>query len=270
MHLKHILRKVESGELSAEAAYRLAAERDTDLDFAEIDTGRLKRRGFPEIIYCPGKAKHQIIDIMRVLADAGQDIFATRATAEQYDAAREVFPDAVYHEAARAITVDVAARPKPIGLVAVVSAGTSDLPVAEESALAAERLGARVKRICDVGVAGLHRLMRHMDVIGTARVVVVVAGMEGALPSVVGGLIDKPLIAVPTSVGYGTGIGGLSALLAMLNSCVPGICVVNIDNGLGAGVAAAMINRYGQHDDSSDTSRLKQGNGRSTDPSSTR
>ena len=215
-------------------------------DFADVDTDRLRRRGMPETIFCPGKTSDQMVKIMRTLIDAGQDVFATRATAEQYEAAHVAFPDAVFHEAARAITIDVATRPDPVGLVVVVCAGTSDIPVAEEAALTAQRMGARVERVCDVGVAGLHRIMKHVDLLRSARVAVVIAGMEGALPSVVGGLIDKPIIAVPTSVGYGTGLGGISALLTMLNTCVSGISVVNIDNGFGAGVSAAMINRIGE------------------------
>ena len=214
-----------------------------DLGFAKVDTDRLERCGFPEVIYCPGKTTGQIIHIMKAMRKAGQNIMATRATPEQFRAVKKALRGAVYHEMARVITLDVTAIPKPTGLVAVVCAGTSDLPVAEEAALTAERMGTRVKRVSDVGVAGLHRLMKHLDILRSARAVVVVAGMEGALPSVIGGLIDKPIIAVPTSIGYGTSMHGVAALLAMLNSCVPGISVVNIDNGFSAGVAAAMINR---------------------------
>ena len=214
-----------------------------DLGFARIDMHRLSRCGTPEVIYCPGKTAPHIVKIVRAMLKAGQNVLATRATPEQYRAVRKAFPKAAYHAAARAITVDAAPPAKGSGLVCVVCAGTSDIPVAEEAALTAERMGARVERVFDVGVAGLHRLMKHIDRIRGARAVVVVAGMEGALPSVVGGLIDKPIIAVPTSIGYGTSFNGLAALLAMLNSCVPGVTVVNIDNGFGAGVAAAMINR---------------------------
>ena len=214
-----------------------------DLGFAKVDTDRLERCGFPEVIYCPGKTTGQIIHIMKAMRKAGQNIMATRATPEQFRAVKKALRGAVYHEMARVITLDVTVIPKPTGLVAVVCAGTSDLPVAEEAALTAERMGTRVKRVSDVGVAGLHRLMKHLDILRSARAVVVVAGMEGALPSVIGGLIDKPIIAVPTSIGYGTSMHGVAALLAMLNSCVPGISVVNIDNGFSAGVAAAMINR---------------------------
>ncbi|MGQ9660974.1 MAG: nickel pincer cofactor biosynthesis protein LarB, partial [Kiritimatiellia bacterium] len=210
---------------------------------ARVDTDRLRRRGMPEVMFCPGKTPQQIAAIMTALKTAGQNVFATRASLEQYEEIRETLPEAVYHPVARAITIDVTPLPPPVGLVVVVSAGTSDLPVAEEAALAAERMGARVERIFDIGIAGLHRLLRHLDVLRASRAVVVVAGMEGALPSVVGGLIDKPVIAVPTSIGYGANFGGIAPLLAMLNSCVPGVCVVNIDNGFGAGVAAALINR---------------------------
>ena len=168
---------------------------------------------------------------------------ATRATPEQYAVVKESLPSAAYDSVARIITLDTTSRPEPVGMVTVVCAGTSDMPVAEEAAVTAERMGAGVERVYDVGVAGLHRLMKHLELLRSANAVVVVAGMEGALPSVVGGLINKPIIAVPTSIGYGTGLHGFSALLAMLNSCVPGIAVVNIDNGFGAGVTAAMINR---------------------------
>ena len=220
-------------------------KRHIDLGFAKVDTDRLKRCGCAEVIFSPGKTAGQIIHIMKAMKKAGQNVLATRATPEQFRAVKKALPAAVYHEMARAITLDVVRLPRQTGLVAVVCAGTSDLPVAEEAALTAERMGARVERISDVGVAGLHRLMAHMDLLRSASAVVVVAGMEGALPSVIGGLIDKPIIAVPTSIGYGTSLHGVAALLAMLNSCVPGICVVNIDNGFSAGVAAAMINRTG-------------------------
>lgn len=240
--LLKILQQVEAGGLDAAAAACLLAP-ELDLGFARLDTDRCRRRGFPEVIYCPGKTVPQLVGIVQAMVAAGQDVFATRASIEQADAVKEVVPDAVYHESARAITVDVSPREERVGLVTVVCAGTSDLPVAEEAALTAERLGANVERICDVGVAGLHRLMKHLDRLRASQCVVVVAGMEGALPSVVGGLIDRPIIAVPTSIGYGTGQNGLAALLSMLNSCVPGITVVNIDNGFGAGVSAAMINR---------------------------
>ena len=170
----------------------------------------------------------------------------TRASAEAFDRVRAAFPEAHYHETARIIALRRGAAAPPIGRVAIVCAGTSDIPVAEEAAITAAWMGARVERVFDVGVAGLHRLMRRLDVLRESRAVVVVAGMEGALPSVVGGLVDRPLVAVPTSIGYGMNLGGISALLAMLNSCAAGITVVNVDNGFGAGVAAAKINRLGE------------------------
>ncbi len=220
-------------------------EKEHDLGFARVDTDRINRCGIPEVIYCPGKTAHQIVEIMKSLHAAEQNVLATRAQPEQYAVVKKELPQAIYHESARAITMQVTDMPVLSGLVAVVCAGTSDLPVADEAALTAEHMGAKVERIYDVGVAGLHRLMKHIDLLKSARAVIVVAGMEGALPSVIGGLIDKPIIAVPTSVGYGTSMNGIAALLAMLNSCVPGISVVNIDNGFGAGVAAALINRIG-------------------------
>jgi NCAIR mutase (PurE)-related protein len=245
-NLEDILKKVEAGELAVDEAAKLLGPKSEVLDYATVDTDRLHRRGFPEVIYCPGKTSEQIIGITRTLIDAGQDVFATRISPEQAAAVTAQVETAVYHETARSITVDVAERGPGVGLVVAVCAGTSDLPVAEEAALTAERLGARVERVCDVGVAGLHRLMTHLDLLRSARAIIVVAGMEGALPSVVGGLVGKPIIAVPTSVGYGTGFSGIAALLAMLNTCVPGISVVNIDNGFGAGVSAALINRQGE------------------------
>ena len=244
MNLEDILQKIESGELAAKEAGALIQNSiEKDIGFAKIDTDRLRRTGIPEVIFSPGKTADQITKIMVAMKQSGQDIMATRATPEQYAAVKESLPAAAYDPVARIITLDAATRVEPIGLVAIVCAGTSDMPVAEEAAVTAERMGAIVERFYDVGVAGLHRLMKHLDALNSANAVVVVAGMEGALPSVVGGLISKPIIAVPTSIGYGTGLHGFSALLAMLNSCVPGISVVNIDNGFGAGIAAALINR---------------------------
>jgi len=194
------------------------------------------------VIYGAGKTAPQIVAIMRALNDAGQNAFATRVTPEQAAAVRTELPDAVYRAEARILTRDVSPLPPRAGKIAVLCAGTSDLPVAEEAAVTAERLGAAVERVYDVGVAGLHRLLSRVERFADARAIVVVAGMEGALPSVVGGLIDKPVIAVPTSVGYGASFNGLAALLGMLNTCAAGVTVVNIDNGFGAGVAAARIN----------------------------
>jgi len=239
-----ILKEVEAGRMKPEEACRLLAQKkEIDLGFAHVDTDRPRRKGMPEAVYCQGKTDDQLVEIMSALIKSGQDVIGTRATREQFEAVSKHIPSAAYNAHARIITVDTAKRPEPVGLVCVVSAGTTDIPVAEEAALVAERMGAKVERIFDIGVAGLHRMIKHLPVIRSARAVVVVAGMEGALPSIVGGLIDKPIIAVPTSIGYGTGINGLSAMLSMLNSCAPGITVVNIDNGFGAGAAAAFINR---------------------------
>ena len=214
-----------------------------DLHFAKPDYDRQKRCGVPEVIYGAGKSAAQITAIMRAMNGAGQNAFATRVSAEQAAAVRAELPEAQYHEDARILTCDVAPLPEKRGKVAVLCAGTSDLSVAEEAATTAERLGANVERVYDVGVAGLHRLLSRVERFADARAIVVVAGMEGALPSVVGGLTDKPVIAVPTSVGYGASFHGLAALLGMLNTCAAGVTVVNIDNGFGAGVAAALINR---------------------------
>jgi pyridinium-3,5-biscarboxylic acid mononucleotide synthase len=244
MNLIDLLHKIQSGKLSAGAAASLiGAMYERDLGFARIDLDRHKRCGIPEVIYCPGKSGPQIADIMTALRKAGQNILATRATPEQYKIIRKQHPRSGYNKDARTITLTASRKNVPSGQIAVVCAGTSDIPVAEEAAVTAEFMNARVTRIYDAGVAGLHRIFKHLPALKQARALVVVAGMEGALPSVVGGLVDRPIIAVPTSVGYGTSLHGLAALLAMLNSCVPGISVVNIDNGFSAGVAAAMIAR---------------------------
>ena len=214
-----------------------------DLHFAKPDYDRQQRRGMPEVIYGAGKTAAQIAAIMRALNAAGQNGFATRVTPAQAAAVCAELPGAVYRGEAGILTCDVAPLPERTGKVAVLCAGTSDIAVAEEAAITAERLGAAVERVFDVGVAGLHRLLSRLERFADARAIVVVAGMEGALPSVVGGLTDKPVIAVPTSVGYGASFQGVAALLGMLNSCAAGVTVVNIDNGFGAGVAAALINR---------------------------
>ena len=211
-----------------------------DLHFAKPDYARQQRCGVPEVIYGAGKTASQIVAIIRALNDAGQNAFATRVTPEQAAAVREELPDAVYRAEARILVRDVVPLPPPAGKVAVLCAGTSDLPVAEEAAVTAERMGAAVERIYDVGVAGLHRLLSRVERFADAHAIIVVAGMEGALPS--GGLVSAPVIAVPTSVGYGASFNGLAALLGMLNTCAAGVTVVNIDNGFGAGVAAARIN----------------------------
>jgi NCAIR mutase (PurE)-related protein len=217
-----------------------------DLGFAKVDHHRHRRKGFPEVIYCQGKTPQQVAKIAKSIADKGHDVLATRADRKAYLAVKKVLKKAEFHETARIIVVKkkVDSRKSKIeNRIAIVTAGTSDQPVAEEAAVTAEFLGLKVDRLFDVGVAGIHRLVNNLDRIKDSRVVIVVAGMEGALPSVVGGLIDKPIIAVPTSVGYGSSFKGLSALLTMMNSCAPGIAVVNIDNGFGAAVMAFSIVR---------------------------
>ena len=247
MSVRDVLQKLREGKLSVEDAEKsLRHDAELNLGFARLDLDRERRRGMAEVIYCAGKSESQIIDIVSAMKKAGQNVLGTRIAADVAARVLAAHPDAVHHAPARCITVSVKPRPSPVGLVAVVTAGTSDLAVAEEAALTAEWLGAKVERVFDVGVAGLHRLGPHLELMRNSRAVIVVAGMEGALPSVVGGLIDKPLIAVPTSVGYGMNFGGLTALLAMLNSCAPGVSVVNVDNGFGAGVCGAMINRVGE------------------------
>lgn len=230
----------------AKGGHEVSSRHMADLGFAHVDLGRIRRCGIPEVIYGQGKTPEQVLGIVRALHAAGQPVLATRVTDAQYEAVKRAFPAAVHHAQARAIVLRGRRPAKKTGCVAVVSAGTTDIPVAEEAALSAEHAGARVVRVFDVGVAGLHRLVSHASVLRKARVIVAVAGMEGALPSVVAGMVECPVIAVPTSVGYGASFGGLAALLAMLNSCAVGVTVVNIDNGFGAGVAAAVINRAGR------------------------
>ena len=214
-----------------------------DLDFAKVDHHRALRKGFPEVIFGEGKSPQQIASIATALLEKSDTLLVTRASPEDYHAVQsEVASDATYDELARTIVVDRRSDRDPVPGVAVLCAGTADLPVATEAAVTAELLGCGVERAFDVGVAGLHRLLDHMPLLRKSRVLVVVAGMEGALPSVVGGLVEAPIIAVPTSVGYGASFQGLAALLAMLNSCSPGVGVVNIDNGFGAGYLAAQIN----------------------------
>jgi NCAIR mutase (PurE)-related protein len=213
-----------------------------DLGFAQVDTHRALRRGFPEVVFGAGKTPEQVLKIASKLLDHGQRVLVTRATVVHARRLRTRFKDATYHDVARCLTIDRKPLPKRPGTIAVVCAGTSDLPVAEEAAVTADIMGNRVERIADVGVAGVHRLFGRLESIQAANVVIVVAGMEGALPSVVAGLVSKPVIAVPTSVGYGASFGGLAALLGMLNSCSSGMTVVNIDNGFGAGYAASQIN----------------------------
>jgi hypothetical protein len=213
-----------------------------DLGFAQVDTHRALRRGFPEVIFGAGKTPAQVVRIAGKLLEHEQRVLVTRVTQEHARTMKRKFRDAVHHEVARCLTIDRRPLRKRPGTIAVVCAGTSDLPVAEEAAVTAEIMGNRTERISDVGVAGVHRLLGRLESIQRANVVIVVAGMEGALPSVVAGLVSRPVIAVPTSIGYGASFGGFAALLGMLNSCASGMTVVNIDNGFGAGYAASQIN----------------------------
>ena len=210
---------------------------------ARIDHAREARCGFPEVVFCEGKTAAQVARIVEEILQRTDVVLATRVNAEQAAAVFATCPDAVHDEVPRLVWVDRRAVPPSEGLVVVASGGTSDIPVAEEAARTAELMGCRVHRLFDVGVAGVHRLLENTELLRSARVVIAVAGMEGALPSVVGGLVDVPVVAVPTSIGYGANLGGIAALLTMLNSCAAGIGVVNIDNGFGAGVLAARINR---------------------------
>ncbi len=241
--LERLLQEVSQGLVAPEAAFGRIVNRFDDLQFAKVDLDRPRRTGFPEAIYCLGKTPDQIAEIAQTLAGAGQTVLATKAGEEAFEAVRVALPDAEFNETARTIVVRAPGSPRLPGRVAVLTGGTSDLPVAEEAAVTAETYGAEVRRLWDVGVAGVHRLLSQRGEIDDATVLIAVAGMEGALPSVVSGLADAPVIAVPTSVGYGASFNGLAALLAMLNSCAPGVAVVNIDNGFGAGFMAAQICR---------------------------
>ena len=255
-YIKELLAKVKTGEVDEQEALEKLKELPyKSMGFANIDHHRTIRTGFPEVIYCEGKTCEQVRDIFAELVsrqdETGCGLMATRATENDYKCVAEAMPQAVYHKAARIIEIPYAKASDPAsagsfgpadGSVAVVSAGTADIPVAEEAAVTAEILGNKVSRIYDVGVAGIHRLFDKLDIIRQADVVIVVAGMEGALASVIGGLVDSPVIAVPTSVGYGANFGGLSALLSMLNSCANGVTIVNIDNGFGAAYTASVIN----------------------------
>ncbi len=241
-----ILESIQRGQLSAaDALTQLARLPYEDAGFAKIDHHRTLRLGLPEVIYAAGKTPAQVAEIFSRMAAAGGDVIATRASVEAFHAVRELLPEARYHEQARIVGLRQTNAPAALGPIAVVCAGTSDLPVAEEAAVTAEYLGISVNRVVDVGVAGLHRLLAQREVLSQARAVIVCAGMEGALPSVVGGLVAAPVIAVPTSVGYGAAFNGIAALLGMLNSCSPNVSVVNIDNGFGAAYVAAMIVRSG-------------------------
>jgi NCAIR mutase (PurE)-related protein len=242
--IKQILENVKNGTSTVEKAFSQLHDLPfEDVGFAKIDHHRQLRTGYPEVVYCPGKTIDQIVRIIEVIQKKGNNILATRASNEIYSCVSEKFSTAVYHEAARTIVIKQKELPSPETYICIVTAGTADIPVAEEACVTAEIFGNRVERVYDVGIAGIHRLFHHLDIIGNAKVIVAVAGMEGALPGVLGGLVDKPIIAVPTSIGYGANFHGLSSLLTMLNTCASGVSVVNIDNGFGAGYLASMINR---------------------------
>lgn len=241
--LRQLLENVQDGSISIDnAVEHLKKLPFDDLGYAKIDYHRCIRQGVPEVIFCQGKTIDQIRGIIERIIQFHSNILATRATRETYENILDISPSAIYYEQARIIIINPQMI-ELIGNVAVVSAGTSDIPIAEEAAITAETLGSKVNRIYDVGVAGIHRLLYACEDLFKANVVIVVAGMEGALASVVGGLISSPVIGVPTSIGYGASFGGIAALLSMLNSCASGVSVVNIDNGFGAGFQATLINR---------------------------
>jgi NCAIR mutase (PurE)-related protein len=238
-----LLEKFRAGKIPREKILRaFQAAPTANLGFAQVDTHRALRKGFPEVVFGAGKTPVQVVHIAAKILEREQRVLVTRITPEHARALRNKFKHAKHHKLARCVTIEKKPLPKRSGSIAVICAGTSDLPVAEEAAVTAEIMGNRIERIHDAGVAGLHRILARLDILQKANVLVVVAGMEGALPSVVAGLVSKPVIAVPTSVGYGASFGGLAALLGMLNSCGSGVTVVNIDNGFGAGYAASQIN----------------------------
>lgn len=245
MELRDMLEKVKAGEVSVEEAEKYFAKKPfEDMGYAKLDTWREIRSGYPEVVYCSGKADQHLLHIFETLYRENGEVLGTRASKEQYELVRERIPEIDYDESSRILKVEKPGK-KRAGKIAVCTAGTADIPVAEEAAQTAEYFGNYVERIYDIGVSGIHRLLARVDDIRLANCVVAVAGMEGALASVIGGLVENPVIAVPTSVGYGASMGGISALLTMINSCANGIAVVNIDNGYGAGYMASQINRLG-------------------------
>jgi NCAIR mutase (PurE)-related protein len=242
--IEALLNEVREGRVAVDDALdRLKDLPFEDIGFAKLDHHRSLRTGMPEVIFAAGKTTAQVAHIFAHMAKAGGNVLATRATREMFDAVKAVEPRAEFHETARAITLAQAATTPGKGSIAVVCAGTSDLPVAEEAVVTARLMGNTVELIADVGVAGIHRLLAQKQGLQSARVLIVCAGMEGALPTVVGGLVNAPVLAVPTSVGYGASFGGIAALLGMLNTCSPNVSVVNIDNGFGAACIASLINR---------------------------
>lgn len=245
MEARDILEKVKSGEITVEDAESyFRREPFEEMGYAKLDTHRKLRSGFAEVIFCSGKSDEHLLQIFGRLYEEDGEVLGTRATGEQYELIRTKYPQVVYDPISHIIKIEKQDK-QHVGKIAVCSAGTADIPVAEEAAQTAEYFGSKVERIYDIGVSGLHRMLYKLDTIQSANCVVAVAGMEGALASVLGGLVDKPVIAVPTSIGYGASMHGLSALLTMINSCANGIAVVNIDNGYGAGYMATQINRLG-------------------------
>ena len=243
--LEDLLKKVKSGKITLDKALaELKSLPFEDLGFAKIDHHRSLRKGFPEVIWGEGKTSGQILSIIKQLKRKGQNILITRLEEKKAKAVQKVFPKSQYYPVSKVLThLTHSVKSEGKGTILVITAGTTDIPVAEEALVTSRFMGNRVEAIYDVGVAGIHRLLSERERLEGARVLIVVAGMEGALPSVVGGLVDRPVIAVPTSVGYGTSFGGITALLAMLNSCASGVAVVNIDNGFGAGYMASLMNR---------------------------
>lgn len=242
--LKDLLEGIKNNKIDVEEALKELEDLPfKDLGFAKIDNHREIRVGYPEVIYCEGKTTEQVRDIVRFMLTKNNNILGTRASEEMYNAVKEICEEAEYNKLGRTITIKKKEIPPTDSYIAIVAAGTSDMPVVEEAYETANIFGNKVIKVIDVGVAGIHRLFAKLDIIRGAKVVIVVAGMEGALASVVGGLVDKPVIAVPTSVGYGANFGGITALLSMLNSCAGGVSVVNIDNGFGAAYNASIINK---------------------------
>lgn len=246
MEMIEILSKVKSGELTVEEAERFFKKQPfEELGFAKLDSHRVIRSGFPEVIFCSKKPDDFLVNIYQKMYELNGEVFGTRATKHQYEIVKAVIPEITYDEVSQILKYEKPDK-KHIGKIAVCTAGTADIPVAEEAAQTAEFFGAKVERFYDVGVSGIHRLLSKMEDIQSANCVIAVAGMEGALASVIGGLVSNPVIAVPTSVGYGASMNGLSALLTMINSCANGVAVVNIDNGYGAGYMATQINRLAE------------------------
>lgn len=245
MEAREILEQVKAGSISVEEAEKFFKKQPfEEMGYAKLDTHREVRSGFPEVVFCSGKPEEYLVNIFKKLFEENGEVLGTRADRHQYELVREVLPQVSYDEVSHILKIEKQEKERK-GKIAVCTAGTADIPVAEEAAQTAEYFGSYVERIYDVGVSGLHRLLSRLDVIQEANCVVAVAGMEGALASVIGGLVSRPVIAVPTSVGYGASMHGLSALLTMINSCANGIAVVNIDNGYGAGYIATQINRLG-------------------------